>query len=113
MNTPPNVQADSVNALVWASVFGCIVVAALAMSQRLMTLAQVMEHWIGGMASVLECQIILLLAWGLGTVIQVHVPAVAVNANGFSSISLLNLGTGTRGGVRVGVREQRAAANAC
>lgn len=59
------------NALLWASLLGCLVSATLALWQRVLTLDEVMEAWTGGMRDVLEPLIILLLAWALGAVIQV------------------------------------------
>jgi len=66
-------NCNSVSALIWASTFGWILVTALAVGQRLLTLAQAMEAWVAGVQDVLEPCIVLLLAWGLGAVIaDVH-----------------------------------------
>ncbi|MCC5905679.1 MAG: Na+/H+ antiporter NhaC family protein [Balneolaceae bacterium] len=59
-------NADPFAALLWASFTGCAVAIALAVFQRILTMQQALESWVGGMQSMLMAIIILILAWGLG-----------------------------------------------
>ncbi len=59
-------NADPFAALLWASFTGCAVAIALTVFQRILTLNQALESWVGGMQSMLIAVIILILAWGLG-----------------------------------------------
>lgn len=59
-------NADPFAALLWASFTGCAVAIALAVFQRILTMNQALESWVGGMQSMLMAVIILILAWGLG-----------------------------------------------
>ena len=63
-------NADPFAALLWASFTGCAVAIALVVFQRILTLNQALESWVGGMQSMLMAVIILILAWGLGGVTQ-------------------------------------------
>jgi Na+/H+ antiporter NhaC len=63
-------NADPFAALLWASFTGCAVAIALVVFQRILTLNQALESWIGGMQSMLMAVIILILAWGLGGITQ-------------------------------------------
>ncbi len=60
--------ADPFAALLWASFTGCAVAIGLVVFQRILTLTEALESWIGGMQSMLMAVIILILAWGLGGV---------------------------------------------
>ena len=59
-------NADPFAALLWASFAGCVVAMILPVFQRILTMNQALESWIGGMQSMLMAIIILILAWGLG-----------------------------------------------
>jgi Na+/H+ antiporter NhaC len=59
-------NADPFAALLWASFAGCLAAIALSVGQRILTVNQALESWIGGMQSMLMAIIILVLAWGLG-----------------------------------------------
>ncbi len=61
-------NADPFAALLWASFTGSAVAIALVVFQRILTLNQALESWVGGMQSMLMAVIILILAWGLGGV---------------------------------------------
>lgn len=63
-------NADPFAALLWASFTGCVVAIGLAVFQKILTLNQALESWVGGMQSMLMAVIILILAWGLGGVTQ-------------------------------------------
>jgi len=59
-------NADPFSALIWASFAGSLIAIALVVFQRILTMNQALESWIGGMQSMLIAIIILVLAWGLG-----------------------------------------------
>lgn len=63
-------NADPFAALLWASFTGCAVAIVLVTGQKILTLNQALESWVGGMQSMLMAIIILVLAWGLGGVTQ-------------------------------------------
>lgn len=59
-------EADPFRSLLWASFTGGLVAMALAVGQRLLSVKEALEAWVGGMRSMLLAIIILVLAWGLG-----------------------------------------------
>lgn len=59
-------NADPFAALLWASFAGCLVAIFLSVGQRILTMNQAIESWVGGMQSMMMAIIILVLAWGLG-----------------------------------------------
>ncbi len=63
-------NADPFAALLWASFTGCAVAIALVVFQKILTVNQALESWVGGMQSMLMAVVILILAWGLGAVTQ-------------------------------------------
>lgn len=63
-------DADPFAALVWASFAGCFVAMLLVVTQRILTVGQALESFVGGMQSMMMAIIILVLAWGLGEVTQ-------------------------------------------
>lgn len=63
-------NADPFAALLWASFTGCAVAIILVVFQKILTLNQALESWVGGIQSMLMAVIILILAWGLGEVTQ-------------------------------------------
>lgn len=63
-------NADPFAALLWASFAGCAVAIGLVVFQKILTLGQALESWVGGMQSMLIAVIILILAWGLGGITQ-------------------------------------------
>ncbi|MFU8813355.1 MAG: Na+/H+ antiporter NhaC family protein [Balneolaceae bacterium] len=63
-------NADPFAALLWASFTGCAVAIALVVFQKILTLNQALESWVGGLQSMLMAIVILVLAWGLGEITQ-------------------------------------------
>jgi Na+/H+ antiporter NhaC len=61
-------NADPFAALLWASFTGCAVAIALVVFQKILSINQALESWVGGMQSMLMAVVILILAWGLGGV---------------------------------------------
>lgn len=59
-------NADPFAALLWASFAGTFVVILLVVFQKILTVTQALESWIGGIQSMLIAIVILVLAWGLG-----------------------------------------------
>ncbi len=61
-------NADPFAALLWASFTGCAVAIALVVFQKILSINQALESWVGGIQSMLMAVVILILAWGLGGV---------------------------------------------
>lgn len=59
-------NADPFASLLWASFAGTFVAIVLVVFQKILTMNQALESWIGGLQSMLMAIIILILAWGLG-----------------------------------------------
>jgi Na+/H+ antiporter NhaC len=59
-------EADPFRALLWASFAGGVMAMGLAVAQRLLTVKQSLDAWVGGMRSMLLAMVILALAWGMG-----------------------------------------------
>jgi Na+/H+ antiporter NhaC len=62
--------ADPFAALIWASFAGVATAILLSVAQRILTLPQAIEAWVGGMRSMLLAIVILVLAWGLSGVTE-------------------------------------------
>ncbi|MGF1669601.1 MAG: Na+/H+ antiporter NhaC family protein [Balneolaceae bacterium] len=63
-------EADPFKALLWASFTGCAVAIALAVFQKILSIQEALEAFVGGLQSMLMAIIILVLAWGLGGITQ-------------------------------------------
>lgn len=61
-------EANSFTALLWCSMAGCLVAGLLAITQRLLKLAETVEAWLAGMRAMLIAIVILILAWCIGAV---------------------------------------------
>jgi Na+/H+ antiporter NhaC len=61
-------EADPFAALLWASFAGCAVSIGMVTVQRILSVKEALQAWLGGMQSMLLAVIILVLAWGLGGV---------------------------------------------
>jgi Na+/H+ antiporter NhaC len=59
-------EADPFSSLLWASFTGGLVAMAMAVAQRLLTVREALEAWVGGMRAMLLAVVILVLAWALG-----------------------------------------------
>jgi Na+/H+ antiporter NhaC len=64
-------SANSYKALMWASLLGVLVAAVLSVSQRILTVTEVMEAWYSGLKGMLFAMIILVLAWSLSSITDV------------------------------------------
>jgi Na+/H+ antiporter NhaC len=63
-------RADPFRALIWASFLGSVTAIVLVWAQRILTLQETVEAWVGGMRAMMLAMIILVLAWGLGGVTE-------------------------------------------
>ena len=104
-------DADPFAALLWASFAGCAVAIAMVTAQRILTLKEALEAWLGGIQSMLMAIIILMLAWALGGVtgelgtgpylaslLQDTLPLVILPALVFVVAALTAFSTGTSWG---------------
>ena len=62
--------ADPFATLLWGSLAGCIVAVFLSVAQRILTLQEALEAWVGGLRGMVIAMVILVLAWSLGAVTQ-------------------------------------------
>jgi Na+/H+ antiporter NhaC len=60
--------SDPFVTMAWGSLAGCVVAIALSVGQRILTLDEAIDSWVGGMRSMLIAIVILTLAWSLGSV---------------------------------------------
>lgn len=63
-------NSDPFAALLWASFAGTLAAISLVVSQKILSMQQALEAFVGGVQSMLVAIIILILAWSLGTVTQ-------------------------------------------
>ena len=61
-------SADPFNTLLWGSLAGCLVAAVLSIGQRLLTIHECIDAWVGGVKAMMIAMVILTLAWSLGAV---------------------------------------------
>jgi len=64
-------EADPFATLLWGSLAGCVVAILLSVGQRILTLQESLEAWVGGIRAMMIAMIILVLAWSLGGVTEV------------------------------------------
>ncbi len=62
--------ADPFKALIWASFVGSLTAIVITWGQRILSLQEAIEAWVGGMRAMMLAIIILVLAWGLGGLTQ-------------------------------------------
>jgi Na+/H+ antiporter NhaC len=62
--------ADPFASLLWASFSGVIAAILLATTQRILTVVEAIQAWLGGMRSMLLAIVILVLAWGLSGITE-------------------------------------------
>ena len=104
-------DANPFAALLWASFAGCAVAIAMVTAQRILTLKEALDAWLGGIQSMLMAIIILVLAWALGGVtgelgtgpylaslLQDTLPLVILPALVFIVAALTAFSTGTSWG---------------
>jgi len=61
-------SADPYSPLIWASLLGCLVAAALSLSQGILTLNETIEAWLAGARFMLTGLVLLVLAWAIADV---------------------------------------------
>jgi Na+/H+ antiporter NhaC len=64
-------SADPLPVLMWASLLGCLMAAALSLSQRLLTLDETIDAWLAGVRFMMTGLVLLLLAWAIADVAAV------------------------------------------
>jgi Na+/H+ antiporter NhaC len=62
--------ADPFATLLWGSLSGVITAIVMSVGQRILTMQEALDAWIGGMKVMLTAMVILTLAWSLGAVTQ-------------------------------------------
>jgi Na+/H+ antiporter NhaC len=60
--------ADPFRALLWGSLAGCLVAIGLSVGQRILSLEEAINAWLGGVRALALAAVILTLAWSLGEV---------------------------------------------
>ena len=60
--------ADIYTALVWATLTGVVMAGALSLSQRILSVGEMLDAWFAGARSMLYAIIVLVLAWSLSSV---------------------------------------------
>ncbi len=63
-------EADPFRTLLWGSLSGCAVAAALSIGQRTLSLSECVDAWTGGVKAMMVAMVILTLAWALGSAAQ-------------------------------------------
>ncbi len=63
-------SADPFNALLWGSLAGCLVGILLSLAQRILTLHEAVDAWVGGLRAMVIAIVVLVLAWSLGSVTE-------------------------------------------
>jgi Na+/H+ antiporter NhaC len=63
--------SDPFASLLWGSLAGCIAAIGLAVGQRILSVQDAVEAWLGGMRAMMLAAVILVLAWSLSEVTQV------------------------------------------
>lgn len=61
-------SADPFSTLLWGSLLGCVAGLVLAVSQRILTMAEAVAAWVSGIKAMVMAMVILVLAWSLGGV---------------------------------------------
>ena len=64
-------SADAFAVLMWASLLGCLVAAALSLGQRLLTLDETIDAWLAGARFMMTGLVLLILAWAIADVAEV------------------------------------------
>jgi Na+/H+ antiporter NhaC len=62
--------ADPFKSLLWGSLTGCVVAFFLSIGQRILTLQEAIDAWMGGLRSMMIAMVVLTLAWSLGAVTE-------------------------------------------
>ncbi|MGI9233880.1 MAG: Na+/H+ antiporter NhaC family protein [Woeseiaceae bacterium] len=61
-------SADPYGVLIWASLLGCLMAAALSLGQRLLTLDETIDAWLAGARFMMTGLVLLVLAWAIADV---------------------------------------------
>jgi Na+/H+ antiporter NhaC len=69
--------SDPFITMAWGSLAGCIVAIALGVAQRILTIQEGIDAWLGGLKGMVIAMVILVLAWSLGSVTE------GINTSGY------------------------------
>jgi len=61
-------EASANTVLCWSSLAGCLITVLMVVPQRILSLAEAMHAWLGGVKSMVIAIVVLLFAWSLGSV---------------------------------------------
>jgi Na+/H+ antiporter NhaC len=62
--------ADPFATLLWGSLAGCLVAIVISSAQGILTVAEGIDAWLGGLKAMVIAMVILVLAWSLGSVTE-------------------------------------------
>ncbi len=62
--------ADPFATLLWGSLAGCLIAILISVGQRILSVTECIDAWLGGMRAMIIAMVILVLAWSLGSVTQ-------------------------------------------
>lgn len=104
-------EANSFQALLWASLLGTLVAGGLTLGQRILSLQDTVDAWLNGLRSMVLAMVILVLAWSLGraaevlgtaqfisSVIEGNVPVGLLPVLVFAVAAAVSFATGTSWG---------------
>ncbi len=63
-------SADPYVTLLWGSLAGCVVAFLLSIAQRILSMEEAIDAWMGGLKAMMIAMVVLTLAWSLGAVTQ-------------------------------------------
>ncbi|HUG42190.1 MAG TPA: Na+/H+ antiporter NhaC family protein [Longimicrobiales bacterium] len=63
-------EADPFKSLIWASFIGSVTAIVMSLGQRILSVTEAVDSWVGGMRAMMLAMIILVLAWSLGGVTE-------------------------------------------
>ncbi|HUH13580.1 MAG TPA: Na+/H+ antiporter NhaC family protein [Longimicrobiales bacterium] len=63
-------NADPYKALMWGSFLGVVAAIAVAVAQRILSITEAIEAWVGGLRAMMMAVVILTLAWSIGGVTE-------------------------------------------
>lgn len=64
-------SANAYNVLIWASLLGCFMAAALSLGQKILTLNETVESWLAGARFMMTGLVLLVMAWAVADVAAV------------------------------------------
>ncbi len=103
--------SDPFSTLLWGALIGCVVAIGMSLAQRLLSVQQAMEAWLGGLRAMVLAMVVLTLAWSLkevtdalgtasyiSTVLAGTIPATLLPVLVFAIAAGISFATGTSWG---------------